>query len=164
MRLARTASPLPRYVCRRPATATHDSDGTKPSLGLSKGSLGNQRVPGFRGLRDAGIAATRFLHLREIWPAGIEPAVSGAQSRRGPVSLRPVVPAPPAGLEPAASGSRARRHRLSTTRAWVLQLRRQGSNLRFASNSRASCRSTTPERPGGGSRIRTCERLSPSAR
>ena len=37
------------------------------------------------------------------------------------------------------------------------KLRRQGSNLRLAINSRASCRSTTPER-NGGSRIRTCGR------
>jgi hypothetical protein len=35
------------------------------------------------------------------------------------------------------------------------RLRQQGSNLRFTVNSRASCRSTTPER-NGGSRIRTC--------
>ena len=161
-------------------------------------------------------------HNRAIWPAGVEPAVSGAQSRRGshaplrpedesgrrdllpsigaarcserfpmpsvarrhacqppswtargmpcPLSdagctLRPthrlsvgrccVTPlghpsmaqsskAPPAGLEPAASGLRVRRH-LPFDHGGV-QLRRQGSNLRLAINSRASYRSTTPER------------------
>jgi hypothetical protein len=159
----------------------------------------------------------------KVWPAGVEPAVSGAQSRRGgqaplrpevesgrrvllpstgaarccerfpvpsvtrqhacqppswtarempsPLSdagctLRPthrlsvsrcsVTPlshpsttqcnakAPPAGLEPAASGLRVRRH-LPFDHGGM-QLRRQGSNLRLAINSRASYRSTTPER------------------
>jgi hypothetical protein len=50
---------------------------------------------------------------------------------------------PPAGLEPAASGLRARRHLLFDHGG--MKLRRQDSNLRLASNSRASCRSTTPE-------------------
>ena len=57
--------------------------------------------------------------LVRIWPAGVEPAVSGARSRRG--GLLPysqlTSAAPPAGLEPAASGLRARRHRRSTTGA-----------------------------------------------
>ena len=52
---------------------------------------------------------------------------------------------PPAGLEPAASGLRARRH-LPFDHGGMRELRRQGSNLRFAINSRASYRSTTPER------------------
>ena len=131
----------------------------------------------------------------QVWPAGVEPAVSGAQSRRGghaplrpevkvgggscfpqpglrvserfpmpsvtrrhtcqPPSWTAVTPlghpsttqsskAPPAGLEPAASGLRVRRH-LPFDHGGV-QLRRQGSNLRLAINSRASYRSTTPER------------------
>jgi hypothetical protein len=63
--------------------------------------------------------------------------------------------APPAGLEPAASGLRVRRHHPFDHGG--MQLRRQGSNLRLAINSRASYRSTTPER-NGGSRIRTCGR------
>ena len=45
-----------------------------------------------------------------IWPAGVEPAISGARSRRGgQAPPRPDVK-PPAGLEPAASGLRTRRH------------------------------------------------------
>ena len=50
----------------------------------------------------------------QVWPAGVEPAISGARSRRGGhTPLQPDVEqrAPPAGLEPAASGLRARRHR-----------------------------------------------------
>ena len=46
--------------------------------------------------------------------------------------------APPAGLEPAASGLRARRHRRFDHRG--RRLRRQGSNLPLAVNSRASFR------------------------
>jgi hypothetical protein len=49
----------------------------------------------------------------QVWPAGVEPAISGARSRRGaqlPHSQKTIVK-PPAGLEPAASGLRARRHR-----------------------------------------------------
>jgi hypothetical protein len=80
---------------------------------------------------------------------------------------------PPAGVEPAPSRLRAGRHDRSTTGArrsealesnqalldisepclhghrpptWTSQLRRQDSNLRLTINSRASCRSTTPER------------------
>jgi hypothetical protein len=45
--------------------------------------------------------------------------------------------APPAGFEPAASGLRARRHRRFDHRG---RLRRQGSNLPLAVNSRASFR------------------------
>src|SRR6476659_10255175 len=58
--------------------------------------------------------------------------------------------APPAGLEPAASGLRARRHRpfdhggtkpaLVTACYARMELRRQGSNLPLAINSRASYR------------------------
>jgi hypothetical protein len=112
-----------------------------------------------------------------IWPAGIEPAVSGARSRRGGLLPHSQMKAPPAGLEPAASGLRARRHRQfdhggksssrsrreaaaepgsagrEATPAEDVRLRRQDSNLRFAINSRASHHSTTPERDGrGGSR------------
>ena len=77
---------------------------------------------------------------RAIWPAGVEPAISGARNRRGGhAPPRPDGSAPPAGLEPAASGLRARRH-LPFDHGGVLRLRRQASNLRLASNSRASCR------------------------
>ena len=76
-----------------------------------------------------------------IWPAGVEPAISGARSRWGvqlPYSQMSDRSAPPAGLEPAASGLRARRHRRFDHGG--VQLRRQGSNLPLASNSRASYR------------------------
>jgi hypothetical protein len=42
------------------------------------------------------------------------------------------------------------------------RLRRQGSNLCFAINSRASCRLDHAGTKGGGSRIRTCETTMPS--
>jgi hypothetical protein len=76
----------------------------------------------------------------QVWPAGVEPAISGARSRRGaqlPHSQKTIVK-PPAGLEPAASGLRARRHRRFDHRG--RRLRRQGSNLPLAVNSRASFR------------------------
>ena len=50
----------------------------------------------------------------QVWLAGVEPAISGAQSRGGvqlPYSQMNDRSTPPAGLEPAASGLRARRHR-----------------------------------------------------
>ena len=60
--------------------------------------------------------------MKRVWPAGVEPAISGARSRRGgqapprPDARGREAPdspsaVPPAGLEPAASGLRARRHR-----------------------------------------------------
>jgi hypothetical protein len=87
MRLARTASPLPRSLA------------------------GRNRTCGLRRPKPAG------------WPTPPQPVVCSA---------------PPAGLEPAASGLRARRHRPFDHGG--IQLRRQGSNLPLASNSRASCR------------------------
>ena len=47
----------------------------------------------------------------QVWPAGVEPAISGAQNRRGDQLPHDQTTAPPAGFEPAASGLRARRHR-----------------------------------------------------
>lgn len=62
-----------------------------------------------------------------------------------------------AGVEPALSGSRNRRDgRLPYSQ---LKLRRQDSNLRLASNNRASHRLDHAGTESGGSRTRTCERL-----
>jgi hypothetical protein len=47
---------------------------------------------------------------QQVWPAGLEPAVSGSRNRRGGHAPPQPDAAPPAGLEPAASGLRARRH------------------------------------------------------
>src|SRR5690348_13175169 len=68
--------------------------------------------------------------------------------------------APPAGLEPAASGLRARRHRLFD-HGGKKKLRRQGSNLRLTSNSRASYRldHTGMKRRQQDSNLRTVARL-----
>ncbi len=92
------------------------------------------------GIRTHGLELMRLARTaaplpRKVWPAGVEPAISGARSRRGghtppqPVDDRRV---PPAGLEPAASGLRARRHRLFDHggKRVSRQLRRQDSNLR----------------------------------
>jgi hypothetical protein len=62
----------------------------------------------------------------------------------------------PGGTRTRTSGLRARCHSTLRPRGQA-KLRRQGSNPRLASNSRASSHSTTPER-NGGSRIRTCGR------
>ena len=77
-----------------------------------------------------------------------------------PAPLQPEdVSVPPAGFEPAASGLRARRHHPFDHGG--AKLRRQDSNLRLASNSRASCtldhagieeaegEGVEPPRPGG---------------
>src|SRR4051794_33339921 len=94
----------------------------------SEGSRGSRRLPGLGDsrdresrLRDSRSAdkhsrphglelmtlarSTKLLYraagrTRTIWPAGVEPAVSGAQSRRG--GLLPYSQSkPPAGVEPA---------------------------------------------------------------
>ena len=74
-----------------------------------------------------------------------------------PYSQKTIVRIPPAGLEPAASGLRARRHRRFDHGG--IELRRQGSNLPLAINSRASYRLDHAGTKDGGSRTRTCERL-----
>ena len=84
-----------------------------------------------------------------IWPAGVEPAVSCARSRRGGRLPYSQLTSTSGGIRtrsfrvegPASSPVRPRGHG---------ELRRQGSNLRLASNSRASYRSTTPEEGGRG--------------
>ena len=75
---------------------------------------------------------------QEVWPAGVEPAVSGARSRRGG-HLPYDQTSTPGGTRtrtfrvegPASSPVRPRGH---------VELRRQESNLRLTINSRASCR------------------------
>ena len=98
------------------------------------------------------------------------PAPEAGGVAKLPHSQNTLPEAPPAGLEPAASRLRAGRHHQldhgGSTRSEAPEsnqalldisepcrrghrppkLRRQDSNLRLASNSRASCRSTTPER------------------
>ena len=127
MRLARTATPLPRWenprsdhravALRATAYAKRRVRSATTSLHSLKGLAGRSRTCGLRRPKPAG------------WPTPPQPDDE----------------APPAGLEPAASGLRARRH-LPFDHGGEVKLRRQGSNLRLASNSRASYRSTTPER------------------
>ncbi len=72
-----------------------------------------------------------------VWPAGVEPAISGARSRWGansPTASRET----PGGTRTRVSGLRARRHKPFDHGG--TRLRRQGSNLRLASNSRVSYR------------------------
>jgi hypothetical protein len=88
----------------------------------------------------------------QVWPAGVEPAISGARSRWGgrlPYSQAKVRAVPPAGLEPAASGLRARRHRRfdhGGTRAPAAGLEPAPSRLTVA----RLADSTTPERTAEG--------------
>ena len=114
----------------------------------------------------------RVVTCEKVWSAGVEPAVSGSRSRRGghapprpdertstpggtrTRSFRVEGPASstvrPRGRASRRSWSRTRPCSLSASRAAadtdLRELGRQGSNLRFAINSRASYRSTTPER------------------
>jgi hypothetical protein len=107
---------------------------------------------------------------RRIWPAGVEPALSGSRNRRdvrlpygqskyprrdsnprfrteNPASL----PLDHGGVD-RRPWSRTRPCSISASRAAtdtdLRKLRRQESNLRVAINSRAPCRSATPERSG----------------
>jgi hypothetical protein len=96
-------------------------------------SAGGIRTHGLELMRLAGTAAPPL----RICPAGVEPAVSGSRNRRGGHLPYSQLLIPPAGLEPAASGLRARRHS-PFDHGGKPRLRRQGSNLRLAGNSRAS--------------------------
>jgi hypothetical protein len=117
-----------------------------------------------------------------VWPAGVEPAISGSRHRRGgplPHSQMQRNPRrdsnPRFRVEsPASSPSRPRGHEsseaLESNQALLVisepcrrghlppRLRRQDSNLPFASNSRASYRLDHTGTKGGGSRDRTCGR------
>ena len=93
---------------------------------------------------------------KKVWPAGVEPAVSGAQNRRGgrlPHSQTNENPRrdsnPPFRVESPVSSP--------IDHGGRRKLRRQGSNLRLAINSRVSCRLDYTG-TNGGSRIRTCGR------
>jgi hypothetical protein len=91
-----------------------------------------------------------------IWPAGFEPAISGFRSRwcrpGSPTTrcTRGDAPVTPSASTPG--GTRTRSFRVEGPASspfdhgGIQKLRRQGSNLRLAVNSRASCHSTTPER------------------
>jgi hypothetical protein len=113
------------------------------------------------------------LRVVQVWPAGVEPAVSGSRSRRGgrlPYGQtmkrnprrdsNPRFRAENPASQPLDHGgmtisrrswNRTRPYSLSASRAATdtdlrRELRRQDSNLRLAINNRASYRSTTPER------------------
>ena len=116
MRLARTAAPPPRIVtggAGKAATSLHVS----------------------------ACAASPPPKRARVWPAGVEPAISGSRSRRGTVSpTTRCKRRTPGGSRTRTSGLRApasspfdHGSKVPTTR-----LRRQGSNLPLAINSRAS--------------------------
>jgi hypothetical protein len=103
-------------------------------------SAGGIRTHGLELMRLAGTAAPL---PRKVWPAGVEPAISGARSRWGgqlpydqPIDTPGRIRTGSFRVEGPASSPLRPRGR---------ELRRQGSNLRFTVNSRASFRSTTPE-------------------
>ncbi len=106
-RLVEASCTLRPALCTSPSSVTSLA---RPSAGQSFDGAGGIRTHGLELMRLARTAAPL---PRKVWPAGVEPAISGAQSRRGghtppqPVDDRRV---PPAGLEPAASGLRTRRH------------------------------------------------------
>ncbi len=120
-------------------------------------SAGGIRTHDLELMRLARTAAP--LPRKAVWPAGVEPAISGAQSRRGgqlPYSQK-TRRAPPAGLEPAASGLRARRHHPFRPRGREAPAAGLEPALSRVTVARLTD-STTPERKSGGSRTRTCER------
>jgi hypothetical protein len=137
-----------------------------------RNSAGGIRTHGLELMRLARTAAPlprcKRLAAAKPPPPLMSASTSDALSGRQESNLRSPVPKTggvaklphdqlqtPGGTRTRPSELRAQRHRPSTTGAG--KLRRQGSNLRLTVNSRASCRSTTPER-NGGSRIRTCGR------
>ncbi len=115
-RLTSECSALLSYA---PSTASEDSrfpdvSAAEPGLAGAAAGQGSEKrgwdsTPRSRAheAREDSLSSTA-----QVWPAGIEPALSGSRSRRGSQHpLRPDVHRePPAGLEPAASGLRARRH------------------------------------------------------
>jgi hypothetical protein len=143
-----------------PATSRLTSErSARLSYAPERGSAGGIRTHDLELMRLARTAAplprslagrSRTCDLRRPkpvgWPAPLQP-----EDER----------VPPAGFEPAPSGLRARRHHRFDHGG--RKLRRQGSNLRLASNSRACC---PLHHAGidGGSRTRTCERRPPPAR
>jgi hypothetical protein len=145
MRLARTAAPLPRCKRRR-RQSRHRLHGRRRKRRLRSGRQeSNLRspVPKTGGVADSPTAS------RTSTPGGTRTRASGLRARHT---------ADGGGGKAATASSRHRKRCLSTHRPRGREkLRRQGSNLRLAINSRASYRSTTPER-NGGSRIRTCGR------
>src|SRR5262249_4155819 len=116
--------------------------------------VGPPAVSGAGGIRTHGLELMRLARTASPLPRSER---SGRQESN--CDLRFPRPAGwPTPLRPGTStsgetrtrflGLRARCHNPSTTEA--RKLRRQGSNLRFAINSRASSRSTTPERTAEG--------------
>jgi hypothetical protein len=105
--------------------------------------------------REDSHSSTALL-CKQVWPAGVEPAVSGAQNRRGGRLPHSQTKRTPGGTRTRIPELRARCHRPSTTGA--SKLRRQGSNLRLAINSRASfpLDYTGTKRRQQDSNLRTC--------
>ena len=94
----------------------------------------------------------------DIWLAGVEPAIRRPKPVGWPAPPQPEDErAPPAGLEPAASGLRARRHHRFRPRGREAPAAGLEPALSRVTVARLTD-STTPERRGGGSRTRTCER------
>jgi hypothetical protein len=136
MRLARTAPPLPRSL------------------------------PGW--IRTSGL----LLPKQAGWPSSLQAVGNtpgGIRTRAFPVESRASSPLDHGGKKSRRPWNRTRPCSISASRASTdtnlrtSQLRRQGSNLRFAINSRASCpldhAGMKTSTPSGGSRTRTCGRL-----
>jgi hypothetical protein len=123
MRLARTASPLPRSLpgWNRTSGLRFPKPAGWPSPPQAEA---NRSTPGGSRTRLSRLRAGR--HDRSTTGA-CKKKVGGPGIEPGPARYQRAVP-------PRTPASDCRK------------LRQQGSNLRFASNSRASCRSTTPER------------------
>ena len=149
MRLARTATPLPRCDGgRSPQHVCLGSGGDR----FPKGLAGRSRTCGLRAQSRRG---------------GRAPLQPDDKARRSclPVCV-PLLPSshpsPTHSVLSTPGGIRTRTFLVEGQASSPVRprgrekLRRQGSNLRLAINSRASFRSTTPER-NGGSRIRTAD-------
>ena len=89
----------------------------------------------------------------QVWPAGVEPAISGSRHRRGGLSPTARCNRTPGGTRTRASGLRTRRHCRSTTGACTG--RRPWSRTRPCSVSASRAAADTCLQ-GSGDRIRTC--------
>ena len=94
-----------------PAPARSTGERSSSELRPQGSGAGGIRTHGLELMRLARTAAPLPRSVAAtVWPAGVEPAISGARNRRGGRSPTTRCRVPPAGLEPAASGLRARRH------------------------------------------------------
>jgi hypothetical protein len=151
-------SPDKRALCStelRPRRRSRLEQAGSPSSKATRGSAGGIRTHDLELMRLARTASP-LPRNEKVWPAGVEPAISGSRHRRGgqlPYSQK----------TSTLGGTRTRNFRIenpasspfSTTRAY------SGGRARtcgLAGNRGDLSESTTPER-GGGSRTRTYERL-----